>query len=286
MKFKIAFILGLASLLNNPSLASQTSSQSIDLEADLNSSLSALDQIRKSFGKYSIESPELFEGNHQGFEHIKIQGDSDIGACFAFYIHRDLDKDMDKQWPKGKERQRNEIKGYKGSPEAMKAIDQETAFFSWDFKIDPTFSLTHQFCHFFQLKPVGKKNSPLPILTLSGSIQSGEEELELRFLGDENKKIKLANWKDCKGKWLKCICLTRLGQDGEVSFSLESMDGTIVVEHHKANITTWHSDFSFVRPKWGIYRSLKDMHKIKNQEDRVYMNNFSVRKWKTNEGKN
>ena len=67
-------------------------------------------------------------------------------------------------------------------------------------------------------------------------------------------------------------------------FSLESTD-TIVVEHHKANITTWHSDFSFVRPKWGIYRSLKDKHKIKNQEDRVYMNNFTVRKWKTNEVK-
>ena len=56
MKLQIAIILALASLQSNQSLASQTD-QSIGLEADLNSSLSALDQIRKSFGKYSIESP-------------------------------------------------------------------------------------------------------------------------------------------------------------------------------------------------------------------------------------
>ena len=56
----------------------------------------------------------------------------------------------------------------------MKAIDQETAFFSWDFKIDPTFSLTHQFCHFFQLKPVGKKFPPTHLDSLRlNSIRQG-----------------------------------------------------------------------------------------------------------------
>ena len=280
MKLQIAIILALASLQSNQSLASQTD-QSIGLEADLNSSLSALDQIRKSFGKYSIESPELFEGNHQGFEHIKIQGDSDKGACFAFYIHRDLDKDMDKHWPMGKERQRNEIKGYKGSPEAMKAMDQETASYSWDFKIDPTFSVTHQFCHFFQLKPVGEKNSPLPILTLSGVVHSGKEELELRFFGKKSHRFKLADWNDCKGKWLRCECVTKYGENGEILFSLRSTDGTLSAEHRMTNLMTWHPDFSFVRPKWGIYRSLQEKEKIKNEEDRVYMNDFTVRKWKT-----
>ena len=280
MKLQIAIILVLASLQNNQSLASQTS-QFIGLEADLNSSLSALDQIRKSFGKYSIESPELFEGNHQGFEHIKIQDDSDKGACFAFYIHRDLDKDMDKHWPIGKERQRNEIKGYKGSPEVMKAMDQETASYSWDFKIDPTFSLTHQFCHFFQLKPVGEKNFPLPILTLSGGVHAGKEELELRFFGKKSHRIKLADWNDCKGKWLRCKCVTKFAENGEILFSLQSTDGTLSAEHSMTNLMTWYPDFYFVRPKWGIYRSLKEKEKIKNEEDRVYMNNFTIRKWKT-----
>jgi hypothetical protein len=47
------------------------------------------------------------------------------------------------------------------------------------------------------------------------------------------------------------------------------------------NLMTWHPDFSFVRPKWGIYRSLKEKQNIRNKEDRVYLNDFTVRKWKT-----
>ena len=116
----------------------------LELVADKNSSLNATDQIRKVFGKYSIESPDLFEGNHQDFEHIQMQTDAKLGSCFVFFIHRDLDGDMDKHWPPGKERQRNEIKGYEGSPQVMKASSNETSSHVWYFKIDPAFSLTHQ----------------------------------------------------------------------------------------------------------------------------------------------
>ena len=50
----------------------------IKLIANKDTGLSAMDQIRKAFGKYSIESPDLFEGNHQDFVHIKIQKDPEL----------------------------------------------------------------------------------------------------------------------------------------------------------------------------------------------------------------
>ena len=259
----------------------ETGFAEITLGADLNSSLSAMDQIRSAFGKLSIESPDLFEGNHRGFQHIQMQTDPELGSCFVFYIHRDLDGDMDKTWPPGKERQRNEIKGYKGSSETMKAQNLETTSHTWNFKIDPSFSLTHQFCHFFQLKPVSEKNSPLPILTLSGVVHSGKEELELRFFDKNSRRIKLADWEDCKGKWLRIKCITSQAEKGEIHFSIQSTDGTVSAQHRIENLMTWDSDFSFVRPKWGIYRSLREKDRIRNEEDRVYMNNFTVRKWKT-----
>ena len=283
LHFFISFALGLHSetLFEKEKRDRNPAFSQLELVADKNSSLNATDQIRKVFGKYSIESPDLFEGNHQDFEHIQMQTDAKLGSCFVFFIHRDLDGDMDKHWPPGKERQRNEIKGYEGSPKVMKASSNETSSHVWYFKIDPAFSLTHQFCHFYQLKPVSEKNSPLPLLTLSGVVHSGKEELELRFFDKNSKRIKLANWEDCKGKWLRVECEASYSEKGEILFLIQSMDGTFSAEHSMTNLRTWHPDFSFVRPKWGIYRSLREKEKIKNEEDRVYLNNFTIRKWKT-----
>ena len=256
----------------------------ISLSAEMNAS-GALDQIRKAFGKYSIESPELYENNHQGFEHIQLLKDEEVGSCFVFFIHRDEDGDQNKIWPKGKERQRNEIKGYEGSPKTMKALENEITKHSWYFKIDPSFSLTHHFCHFYQLKPVGNENSPDPIVTLSGSIHQGNAQLELRWNGTSAQRLKIADWEDCKGRWLRCECITHYSPNGSVKFSVKAIDGSISSNHQVLDFPTWYSSYSFVRPKWGIYRSLRDKDKIKNMEDRVFMNNFSIRKTKKEDKK-
>ena len=93
-----------------------TSSSQIELHPNHRSTKSAIEQVQKVFGKYSIESPGLFSGNHQDFEHIQIIKDDQVESAFVFYIHRDLDGDRDKQWPPHKARQRNEIKGLWAPP--------------------------------------------------------------------------------------------------------------------------------------------------------------------------
>ena len=250
----------------------------IQLQADINSSLNAIAQVQKAFGKYSIETPEIFNGNHRDFEHIKLVKDSELGSAFAFCIHRDEDGDRDKKWPKGKERQRNEIKGYQSSPETLKAKKSETHYIKWYLKIEKTFKITKAFCHFFQLKAVGSHNVKDPILTLSGVIERGKPQLQLQWWsGDQSGRIFLADWEDCKDKWLICESLCHYAKDGSFKFSIRSVDGVLNIKKVQ-KLETWRKGFSFVRPKWGIYRSIAGVKQNMNSEDQILLNNILVKK--------
>ena len=273
----LAFLLLFTSLLcgkEEPKVLSE-----IKLQADLTSGKKAIPQVQVAFGKHSIESPETFKQNHQDFEHLVVEKDKEMDATFVFRIHRDKDGDRDKNWPKGEERQRNEIKGYQSSPKTLKALQGEVTRYHWYLKIDESFAITKNFCHFFQLKPVGGENSSDPLLTLSGSIFQGKPQLEIRLWSKDGKRrLFVTNWKDCKGKWLECECITKTGEKGFLRFSVRSSDNAIRFAREIPSFATWQPDYSFVRPKWGIYRSLANKEAIPNEEDDVRMTNFTIQK--------
>ena len=248
--------------------------------------IKAILQVQKVFGKYSIETPQIFKRNHQEFEHIEIVKDKELESAFMFTLRRDIDGDRDKIWPQGKERQRNEIKGYQRSPEPMKAKVKETHHIKWYLKIDKSFQINKEFCHFFQLKAVGSNNIDDPILTLSGVTERGKPQLQLQWWSlKESGRIFLTEWENSKDKWLICECISNYSKNGSIHFSIRSMDGEINLKKQLNNLETWRDGFEFVRPKWGIYRSLaKEKNKL-NPQDQIWMNNFSIRKWKTDESK-
>ena len=251
--------------------------EEIKLNAKLG--IKAVLQIQEAFGKYSIETPQIFNGHSKDFEHIKLVNDSELGNAFAFALRRDIDGDRDKIWPKGKERQRNEIKGYQRSPEPMKGKLNESHHIKWFLKIDKSFQINKEFCHFFQLKAVGSNNIDNPILTLSGVTERGKPQLQLQWWSlKESGRIFLIDWERCKDKWLKCECITKYSQSGSIDFSIHSMDGEINLKKQLMSLETWRNGFEFVRPKWGIYRSLaKEKNKL-NPQDQILMNNFSIHK--------
>jgi len=55
-------------------------------------------------------------------------------------------------------------------------------------------------------------------------------------------------------------------------------DGTVVLSADRREIDMWREDSEYVRPKWGIYRSLADKENLNPGEDVVYFTNFSVQK--------
>lgn len=239
----------------------------------------AILQVQKAFGKYSIETPKIFKGNDKEFEHIQIVKDNELESAFMFTLRRDIDGDRDKAWPRGKERQRNEIKGYQRSPEPMKAKLRETHHIKWYLKIDKSFQINKEFCHFFQLKAVGSKNINDPVLTLSGVTERGKPQLQLQWWSLENSgRIFLTDWENSKDKWLICECISNYSKKGSIHFSIRSLDGKINLKKQLNDLETWREGFEFIRPKWGIYRSLaKEKNKL-NQQDQIWMNNFSIRK--------
>ena len=84
------------------------------------------------------------------------------GNHFAFIIHRDIDIDRDRV--DIVDRQRNEIKTYDQSEEAVKGFEGETFVYRWKFKINAEMEVSTRFTHFFQLKAVGGDDSQ-PIIT-------------------------------------------------------------------------------------------------------------------------
>ena len=254
-------------------------SKTVELQARLESKLNAVDQIKESFGKYSIEAPDLLKKIEGQSERIRIIRDKEIKSAFELLIHRDLDGDRDKIWPIGKERQRNEIKGYQGSDDALKGYKNQTHLIKWHLKIEETFKITKEFCHFFQLKAVGTHNVDAPILTLSGVIRKRTPQLQLQcWNGDKSERHFLADWEACQGKWLQCTVQCLYGKKGSYKFSVHSLDGTIESEVDQKDFPSWREGFEFVRPKWGIYRSLATVKNQLNPVDSVFLNHFSIQK--------
>ena len=197
------FLASLQPILTQIAHASKT----VELQARLESKINAVDQIKESFGKYSIEAPDLLKKIEGQSERIRIIRDKEIKSAFELLIHRDLDGDRDKIWPIGKERQRNEIKGYQGSDDTLKGYKNQTHLIKWHLKIEETFKITKEFCHFFQLKAVGTHNVDAPILTLSGVIRKRTPQLQLQcWNGDKSERHFLADWEACQASGYNALC--------------------------------------------------------------------------------
>ncbi|GIS29227.1 MAG: hypothetical protein CM15mP130_2570 [Verrucomicrobiota bacterium] len=63
-----------------------------------------------------------------------------------------------------------------------KGMKVQTHQIKWHLKIEETFKITKEFCHFFQLKAVGTHNVDAPILTLSGVVRKGTQTVTTPML--------------------------------------------------------------------------------------------------------
>ncbi|MEM1294929.1 MAG: hypothetical protein AAGH89_06155 [Verrucomicrobiota bacterium] len=256
--FAIASLF-LGFLVIGKGIASPEVERELRLVADAKSGTSAAAQIHAAFGEKAIESPDRYPENHPGVPHIIIEEDPQMGAYFKFLLFRDHDGDREKSREES-DRQRNEIKGYWGSDEALKATHGQVARYHWKFRIDSDLQVSYQFCHLFQLKGVGGDDVGDPIFTISAALSKEVPVLELRYWkgeGAREKKIELAKLNSVKQTWLSCDFIVDYQERGSFRFSLTSADGSVISSVEDDKIDTWRDQMDFCRPKWGIYRSLK-----------------------------
>ena len=253
--------------------------RTLDADGD-QSGLDTYDLIRAFGGNYvpgPIEAPDLYPINHPDVRHIYEDFDAEIGNHFVFIIHRDIDIDRDRV--ENDDRQRNEIKIYGASEEAVKGYENETFIYRWKFRINPNMEVSTRFSHFFQLKAVGGEDSH-PILTISGAERSGEDGIEVRYSPlQEDTILERQNWNLVTGEWLEAYCRVTFSESGGLRLIVTRMsDNAVIFNINETSLDLWRGEDAshFVRPKWGIYRSIYDLENLRPDEEIVRFANFGV----------
>ncbi|MQP24412.1 T9SS type A sorting domain-containing protein [Flavobacterium sp. LMO8] len=217
-----------------------------------------------------IEAPDC---SHTAFgEHIDEIFDAELNSnVFRFFIHTTPDNDRCINF----DRQRNEIKTYDQSPANLLGIQNETVIYKWKFKLKTGFQSSTNFTHIHQLKSVGGSLEDMPMYTLT-TRKGTPDKLELRY-AETNTQTTLTQTDIAPflGTWVEVTETIKYGTAGTYSIVIKKVsDMSTLFSYSNNSIINWRSGADFVRPKWGIYRSLNNAQDLRDEE--VLFANFSI----------
>lgn len=217
-------------------------------------------------GNEAVEHPECVHGAFG--RHIAEVWDEDLKEnVFEFYSHVTPDNDRCEKY----DRQRVEIKTYEPSPNNLKGTLGETVTYKWKFKLPKGFQPSSSFTHLHQIKAVGGSQD-LPIFTITARKSKVNQ---LLVIHDNETTIASANLSEFEGVWVEVTEKIKIGANGTYSISIKKVkDGQELLSFNSENILTIRPDNDFIRPKWGIYRSLKKAQDLRDEA--VRFNDFSI----------
>jgi len=225
-------------------------------------------------GKSAVEAPDNMKlGNHLSFgKHIAEVWDAELKAnVFEFYAHinysnADKTTTTDNE-PVGnvEQKQRIEIKSYEPSPDNLKRTLGETITYQWKFRLPKGFQPSSNFTHLHQIKAVGG-DQDMPIFTLSAKKGKVNQFNVVHNNVDVLASIDLS---ELEGVWVEITEVIKVGANGTFSIVIKRVkDGKELLSYSNANLETIRPDNTFIRPKWGIYRSLKKIEDLKQESVR------------------
>jgi hypothetical protein len=255
-------VLALCGFLVTSSVHAQTTT----LTADGSTDTYAL--IEKVFGKSSAsETPDCA---HPEFgPHITQTMDETLGRyVFSFFIH--VTPDNDRCRASIKDRQRNEIKTISKSTEAVQGLYGDTCTYRWLFKMDSDFKPSSKFTHIHQIK-AGDGDANQPLITITPRAGS-PEKLELIYAaktGGSDTKLAIAKLSEFKGQWIEATERILYATNGTYELTLKKVsDGAVLLSYATNNLNMWRADATYIRPKWGIYRSISEAKSLRDEEVR------------------
>lgn len=199
-------------------------------------------------GANAVENPECA---HPEFgRHVAEVWDAELNQhVFEFYIHVTPDNDRCLYF----DRQRMEIKTYASSPADRIGTPGETITYKWKFRLPAGFQPSPNFTHIHQIKAVGGDDGD-PIFTIT--VRTGTpNRIELRHHSTTN--LAIAPLSQFEGTWVECTETITVGAVGSYAMHITRVsDGAVLLSYSNASINTIRADNDFIRPKWGIYRSL------------------------------
>lgn len=259
LNISLAILVAILLLGNAPAVVAQTV-----LAADGQTDTYTL--INSVLGGQAEETPDC---SHPDFgPHITQDFDSDLSDnVFVFWIHVTPDNDRCSAF----DRQRNEIKTYGPSPDYLKGFYGDTVTFRWQFKLDAGFQPSPNFTHIHQIK-AGDGDDASPIITITPRA-GNPDHLQLIHVDSANHSTTVANINlaPFKGAWIDAYEQITYGSNGSYSLTLTNIaDGTVLLSYSNGNIDLWRNGTTFVRPKWGIYRSLNSPQYLQDEAVRFY----------------
>ena len=227
-------------------------------------------------GVSAVEAPDLYHPwAAGGNRHIAEVFDADLFRnVFEFYSHALLDNEpVD---PTLTDRQRVEIKTYAASPDNLKGTVGENIIYKWSFKLPVGFQPSSNFTHIHQIKAVdGDDGNPLFTLTPRFGTPNKLELIYVENSTSGTNKVCIVELLPFLGNWVDAEERIKVGSNGIYSIILKKhSDGTVLMSYTNTNIATIRPDNTFIRPKWGIYRSILDIGNLRDEA--VRFSGFSI----------
>ena len=265
----ILFALSLISIISN--------AQSI-LNADGPGSTYELINNILAPGATSMETPDQCTSHPAFGRHIAEVWDATLNQfVFEFYIHvpptttvtaTTADNDRCVAF----DRQRVEIKTYEASPDSLKGTLGETVSYKWRFRLPIGFLPSPNFTHIHQIKAVGGDDDS-PLFTLTPRYSSSGNTLQLIYVKDSTSgttTYTTAPLTNFLGVWVEVTERILIGTNGTYSVNVTRVsDGATLLNYNNTNIQTIRSSNTFIRPKWGIYRSLTSPTYLRDDSLRI-----------------
>ncbi len=185
--------------------------------------------------------------------------------AFEFSLHRDIDNDRCINF----DRQRTEIKTSGSSPTSMIAYYGETMTFRWKFLLDSAFQPSPNFCHIHQIKAGDGPDADSPLMTISPRYNSAGDKLQIIFtapLTGETTNLSQTDLKQYKGVWVEAIEKIYFATAGTYALTLRRVaDDSLFLSYTNSNIVMWRDSTTYIRPKYGIYRSLSSVSYLRDE---------------------
>jgi len=230
---------------------------------------SDINTYMRRFGFDYTEHPNC-TGGYGG--HIDgVHGDVDLDSylnkyVFRFDIHIIPVIDGDRCSFSTVDRQRNEMKSMTNNSTWAKVQGNwdEWQILEWKFKLPAGFQPTTNFCHIHQIKAQDGPNNGSPVITITPRASSSGSNTRIQIIhsvdgastgkGTIVDNIPLA---DFENEWVQVREEIHYAHDGYYSAKITRMsDGKVLIDFKDDHIDLWRIGSSYIRSKFGIYRSL------------------------------
>jgi hypothetical protein len=229
----------------------------------------AINTYMRQFGFDFTEHPNCTGGfgGHIDGVHGAAELDSLLSRhVFRFDIHIDPVIDGDRCSSGTVDRQRNEMKSITNNTTWAKVQGNfdEWQILEWKFKLPVGFQPTQNFGHIHQLKAQDGPNNGAPTITITPRSTSSGANKRIQIIHsvdgaptDKGTIVDNIPLSAFEGEWVQVRETMHYTYTGYYAIKITRIsDGAVLIDHTDDNIDMWRIGSSYIRSKFGLYRSL------------------------------